>query len=427
MLQHTPVVIIAPRRAVVRSLAAAGLAATLVVTALGTPGQAADVDRSPIAYLSGQANELSRPQSIDLDASGRMVVADLDTGVKVFARDAVGNAAPVQSIDGPATTLVGPRTAVVGPDGEIYVGDLFGAGTNKVAVFDADATGDVAPLRVISGNNTGISWAQGLAFDAAGRLYVANREADSVTVYAPGASGNVVPLRTIAGAATGLAAPVGIAVEADGTVHVSNLDAARITTFAPGATGNATPVRTIEGAATQLDVVLDVELDSRRNLYVTDLGATPAVLVFARGATGNVPPLVRLAGGQTDLAGPTGVAVDARHVVRVTNTATETVTTYAPLVPTTPLAARSVKVSGKASAARRTVSWKAPTDTGGAPVSYVVTVKKGTKTLVTKRVTSTKVILQKKKLRTGKHIVTVVARNVAGPGPAAKTTFTVSR
>jgi len=44
-------------------------------------------------------------------------------------------------------------------------------------------------------------------------LLVVNQVTNSVTVYARTASGNVAPLRTLSGAATGLSNPIGLAVD----------------------------------------------------------------------------------------------------------------------------------------------------------------------------------------------------------------------
>ncbi|MDP9018004.1 MAG: hypothetical protein M3N19_06775 [Candidatus Eremiobacteraeota bacterium] len=48
--------------------------------------------------------------------------------------------------------------------------------------------------------------------DSAGTIYVANGVNNSITEYATGANGNVAPIRTISGANTGLSGPAGVSI-----------------------------------------------------------------------------------------------------------------------------------------------------------------------------------------------------------------------
>ena len=74
------------------------------------------------------------------------------------------------------------------------------------------AIGNAAPLRIISGPATGLANPAGLAVDTVNNeILVAN--ISSITVYSLTASGNVAPLRTISGVDTELAQPIGLAVD----------------------------------------------------------------------------------------------------------------------------------------------------------------------------------------------------------------------
>jgi DNA-binding beta-propeller fold protein YncE len=53
---------------------------------------------------------------------------------------------------------------------------------------------------------------RGIVIDSNGFVYVANAKTPSVTVYANAATGNVVPIRTISGSNTGLNQPYGVAL-----------------------------------------------------------------------------------------------------------------------------------------------------------------------------------------------------------------------
>jgi len=60
-------------------------------------------------------------------------------------------------------------------------------------VFAANASGNAAPLRTISGSATGLNVPSGIALDVSGNMYVANANGNSVTEYAAAAAGNVAP------------------------------------------------------------------------------------------------------------------------------------------------------------------------------------------------------------------------------------------
>jgi hypothetical protein len=70
---------------------------------------------SPSAFLAGPATQLSFPIGIDVDAGGRLYVANQYGGVNVYAADAAGNATPLAVIAGPATGLSAPGPLAVTP------------------------------------------------------------------------------------------------------------------------------------------------------------------------------------------------------------------------------------------------------------------------------------------------------------------------
>ncbi|MBV8171449.1 MAG: hypothetical protein JO219_05925 [Candidatus Eremiobacteraeota bacterium] len=99
------------------------------------------------------------------------------------------------------------RLSCAGYAGNIYV-SLFAA--NTINVFAANATGNVAPIRSISGASTALADPPGLAVDPTGKLYVTNFQGPTLTEYAAGANGNVAPVVTISGAATGFSQPISV-------------------------------------------------------------------------------------------------------------------------------------------------------------------------------------------------------------------------
>jgi hypothetical protein len=156
---------------------------------------------------------------------------------------------------------------------EIYVACQGATEAASVRVFDRLATGDVAPKRVIQGNQTGLDTPVGLIYDPVrDELLVTDRNG-SVRTFARTASGNVAPLRTIAGAQTALLETAGVALIGDSELVVSN----------QGLGGHD---------------------------YTDD-----ALLVFGRSANGDVAPRRGIQGPATQVAGPSGVVVARRPLL----------------------------------------------------------------------------------------------------------------
>ncbi len=174
------------------------------------------------------------------------------------------------------------------------------------------ANGNIFPDRNISGASTGLSSPDGIWYDSSSdRLYISNQSNSSITVYnnASTATGNIAPLRTITGASTGLNYPIGIWYEPSfDTLYVANYNGNSITVYnnASTATGNIAPSRTITGANTNLNGPEDVWLDSVSNtLYVAN-GASNSITVYnnASTATGNIAPSRTIIGANTGLSLP---------------------------------------------------------------------------------------------------------------------------
>lgn len=417
-------------------LAAAAAALTLALgTAALAPAVAEDVDAAPTHFLSGDQTAISSPIDVALDAEDNRYVANVNgDAVVVFPPEATGNVAPARLIAGPATGLTAPRAVVVDEAGLLYVAD-GGPAPWTIRVFAAGADGDVAPVRVIGGAATQLGWPAAIALDSDGRLFVADRNSDSILVFPPGTSGNVAPFRVISGAMTQLDGVRGIAVDEANRVHVTNFNSRSITTYAAGATGDVAPVRVIAGELTQLTAPWAVALDTLGNVYATnytEFSAPPegrSVVVFSPDADGDVAPIHRLTGPNTDLGDGYSLAVDAhRRVVAGNLYGASWLATYAPLVAdpsARPGKVTGLKVLGKPAAAHRKVVWKAPDFVGSGITGYRVTVKKGTSVRVSSTVTATRLVVDRASLGRGKHAVRVVAVNADGAGPAAVVRFTV--
>jgi hypothetical protein len=216
--------------------------------------------------------------------------------------------------------LLGSAPALAaGPDpqGTIYVADW---GANAIDVFAPNATGNMAPERVISGPNTGLDVPGDVKLNAAGDIYVANYDGDSITEYAPGASADAAPIKTISGTNTGFDCPDDFSLAPDGTLYVANDCVGAVQVFAPGANGNATPIQTITGPNTGLgDFVDGVGADAAGTIFVADSNNN-RIAAFAPGASGNVAPEYSISGALTGLDGPDDVVVGFDGKLYVSNT-----------------------------------------------------------------------------------------------------------
>ena len=128
--------------------------------------------------------------------------------------------------------------------------------TSWVTVHDSSATGDATPLRTLRIHTAGLSHPTNIAVDREGALYVASevsysQDSGSVAVFDPNADGAVAPLRLLAGPTTGLERPEGLAVGPRGFLFVINgvvrrlADTVRV--FAPDAAGDTGPCRVLGG------------------------------------------------------------------------------------------------------------------------------------------------------------------------------------
>ena len=116
--------------------------------------------------------------------------------ITVYRKDAQGNVAPIQVIQGPNTLLNWPTDIAVHPDrGEIFVANDTG---HTVTVYRADADGNATPIRVLRGPNSLIKNPVGVKVDLINdELWVANLGSHSATVYEITADGDATPKRVI--------------------------------------------------------------------------------------------------------------------------------------------------------------------------------------------------------------------------------------
>jgi hypothetical protein len=159
-------------------------------------------------------------------------------------------------------TLVGERRLVLvntrcQPDHDASGATIAVFNHDSILVFAAGARGNASPIRVIAGNHAGIEDATGLGADAAGRLYALkgaefiHHPPMSVAVFDAGANGNAAPMRTLRSSALVDRWAHALAVDDAGSVFVS-LEASEflhlppaIMIFPPGAAGDVPPAQVL--------------------------------------------------------------------------------------------------------------------------------------------------------------------------------------
>jgi sugar lactone lactonase YvrE len=264
---------------------------SVTIYAAGSNGNAA-----PGAAITNPDVGLTGPTAMALDASGNIYVTNMPPW-----------SSSSSSIPAPAT----------------------GA---SITVYPTGSVAGVPPTAKISGPNTMLSFPVGVAVDQTRKIYAVNdyhpyiSNSDySVVVYAPGSSGDVKPEARISGSNTGLFNPVGLAVDAGGNIYVANRSPSSVTVFRSGSTGNVAPSATIDTACIpnptdpfRSGEIQSIAVDSARNIYVTCIDPV-AVNMFAAGSKGNVTPTASISGSNTGITGPGGIAVDSSGEIYVAN------------------------------------------------------------------------------------------------------------
>jgi hypothetical protein len=209
---------------------------------------------TPVRTIKGSNTSLFSPIAVAVDAAGDLYVVSPGMDIVVFAPGADGNATPVRRLAVPFsknTGIVSVDSICVDPTGNLYVMNNLGNGVNNILVFGPTQNGDVAPIRTIAGSAALTNGIFGGAFDAAGNLYVGSQSITPAYVaileFAAGASGNVDPIRTISGSNTTLTSahvttnPV---LDSAGNLYVIAYSAGptqNLLKFAADANGNASP------------------------------------------------------------------------------------------------------------------------------------------------------------------------------------------
>jgi len=185
--------------------------------------------------IAGANTRLSGPAKIAFDGKGRLYVLNSPTpSILVFDPGANGNASPTRIITGDATLLEDSSSFAVTNDGYIYVSNNAYSDWNPtvrgyISVFSPGSNGNVAPVRVLRGARTTLSYHQNFALDSEHRIYA---QVDAgVAYFDSSASGDVSPLGVITLPATGLENITDFKIDASRNIYISDLQNAKVTVF----------------------------------------------------------------------------------------------------------------------------------------------------------------------------------------------------
>jgi hypothetical protein len=114
--------------------------------------------------IAGSSTGLFSPLGIAVDKNEYVYVANPgEANVLVYTANSAGNSPPTRTIGGSNTGLVFPSGVAVDGAGYIYVSDTNAGSGGSVFVFAPNATGNVAPLQTITGTNTTLTQPRGIA------------------------------------------------------------------------------------------------------------------------------------------------------------------------------------------------------------------------------------------------------------------------
>ena len=245
------------------------------------------------------ANQLSNPDRLFVDAAGVMYIPDLGnnriqkwlpgatSGITVAGGNGTGSA---------ANQFNRPTSVFADQQGNVYVTDQANARVQKWA---PGATTGVT----VAGLNRELSYPTDVFVDDNGNLFVSDQFLNIVLKYTPGSNTGVVVAgdRSFGSGATSLNAPTGIFVDANGTLYVCDTDNYRVQKWAAGATSGTTVASGYNP--------LDVSVDCNGNVFVADF-VSNRIMKYAPGSPG-----VPIAGGNgqgsgaNQLSNPVGVFI----------------------------------------------------------------------------------------------------------------------
>jgi sugar lactone lactonase YvrE len=351
----------------IRKVTAAG-----VVTTLAGSGIAGSADGL------GAAASFNSPNSVTVDATGNVYVADTNNHTirKITPAGLVSTLAGIANSPGYANSGAGfslfafPRAVAMAPSGNIHVLD---AGNSAIRIVTP--AGVVSAL-VVPGPDLGP--AQGIAVDGAGVTYVAGYNEDTIKTISPaGVIARLAGTTFVVGITDGPEAsalfnlPIGLAINAAGTLYVADQQNQTIRTISSGTVATLAGLASDfggndgTGGAARFDFPEGVVVDGAGNAYIADTNnqtvrkITPAGVVTTLAGTAGVSGSTDGLGRAASFDFPFGIAVDDAGVVYVAESANNTIRRITPAGLVSTLAG-TAGVTGSADGTGAAASFSSP-------------------------------------------------------------------
>jgi sugar lactone lactonase YvrE len=340
---------------------------------------------------TGSAARFNFPYGATVDSGGNLFVADArshtirkitPTGVVTTLAGLTGNSGSDDGSGGVARFNY-PTGVAVDSAGNVYVADKDNHTIRKITPAGAVTTlaGSAGEFGSEDGAGSAARFVYptGVAVDAAGNLYVADRGNSTIRKITP--AGAVTTLTDNTGSAARFGDPTGVTVDGAGNVYVAEkgndtirkITSAGVVTTLAGSAGQYGSANGT-GSVARFSDPWGVAVDTEGNVYVADSGndtfrkITPAAVVTT--VAGSPPQL-----GSTDGAGsaarffsPRQVTVDDAGNVYVADFGNSTIRKITPAGEVTTFAGSAGQygsADGTGSAARFAIPWAVAADTAG--------------------------------------------------------------
>jgi hypothetical protein len=230
-----------------------------------------------------------KPVDVSVDLLGEVFVANENGNVRAYGgRDY--HYELIHTLEGPHTRIQHPNSIATDIAGSFYVSESGSASDKpRVEWFPAGQNGNIYPNRVLSGPHTGITSPRGLALDGSGRLFVADESSNKVLVFDADATGDVAPVVAL----TGFKSPTHLFVDQMLNIYVTNKgdDSVRVLIT----TGPQSWTQSAIIKSTAMHQLGGVATDEQGRIAV----ATGSSILFLPGdSNGQVEPITELRGSR---------------------------------------------------------------------------------------------------------------------------------
>ena len=184
--------------------------------------------REASRVIAPTSRSLHGATALAFDRKHRLWVANIDGGtiVRFDSAQLASTGAPVPA---KVVSVGGGQPSALAFDaaGALWVARLGAHSISKYSAAQLEAAADPVPDAVLSANGGSLHNPAGLAFDAAGNLWVANLGNRTVVAFSPAqltATGAPVPRITLFPTSDSLESPTGLAFDAAGSLWVADAD-----------------------------------------------------------------------------------------------------------------------------------------------------------------------------------------------------------